>query len=181
MGDNLTIKANYAFEGVKDGDTVYGDGYSFGAIYALDMGLAFGAGYSEQDVVDDNTQKQAFAAVSYTHGNFYVAALYQDARNATDNVYGETARESHGYEVAGAYTMGKTVFTATYNKLEDSNESGDYADLQDSIAIDATHYFNRNFRAYASYKFNLLDTPNNAGLTKSDTSDEFVLGARYDF
>lgn len=187
MGDNLTVKANYAFEGAKDtkieendltGDleevtTAYGDGYSVGAIYALDMGLAFGAGYGEQDVLNDNgttdkTQKNAFGAISYTHGDFYVSGLYQDSRN-TD------ANKVQGYEFAAAYTYGKTVFVATYNYLENKTDS---ADLRDSIAVDATHYFNKNFRTYASYKFNNLDSKD---VGKAKASDEFVLGARYDF
>ncbi|MCQ1058151.1 porin [Photobacterium sp. ZSDE20] len=177
-GDNLVVKANYVFD---DGDDT--DGYSVGAIYALDMGLAFGAGYGEQDgQVGDSTGKQAFAGVSYTFGDFYVAGLYQDARNTS--VYKDASKnsinvkESTGYEFAAAYTMGKTVFVATYNYLEDTDKN---VDLRDSLAIDATHYFNKNFRTYASYKFNMLDQDSTAGITRANTSDELVLGARYDF
>ena len=179
MGDNLTVKANYAFEGAKDTNsdditTAYGDGYSVGAMYVMDMGLGFGAGYGEQDVntIDnvtiDETQKNAFGAISYTYGDFYVSGLYQDSRN-TD------AAKVRGYEFAAAYTYGKTVFVATYNYLEDKDNNEDIAD---SIAVDATHYFNKNFRTYASYKFNNLDSKD---VGKADASNEFVLGARYDF
>lgn len=174
-GDNLTVKANYAFEGVSDDNVEYGDGYSVGAMYVMDMGLGFGAGYGEQDrntfnsIAVDDTQKQAFGAISYTYGDFYVSGLYQDARKTV--VDGETIDNSRGYEVAAAYTYGKTVFVATYNYLEDTDASGDAADLRDAIAVDATHYFNKNFRTYASYQFDL----------RSDADDQFVLGARYDF
>lgn len=178
-GDNLTVKANYVFEGNTDTDstgteTDFGDGYSAGAMYVMDMGLGFGAGYGEQDTLNSNgsaeeTQKQSFAAVSYTYGDFYVSGLYQDARNTV-------ADKAQGYEFAAAYTMDKTVFVATYNNLEDKDDSSDIAD---SIAVDATYYFNSNFRTYASYKFNLLDA--GGSITKADASDEFVLGARYDF
>ncbi|AJR09834.1 porin [Photobacterium gaetbulicola] len=176
MGDNLTVKANYVFDNGSEED-----GYSFGAIYALDMGLAFGAGYGEQELGTNTnrTAKQAFGAISYTHGDFYIAGLYQDARNASDNVFGNLASETRGYEFAAAYTLNNTVFTATYNYLEDRNASGKAADLTDSIALDATHYFNKNFRTYASYKFNNLDQAGDR--TRAGTSDEFVLGARYDF
>ena len=156
LGDNLTVKANYVFDDGGDAD-----GYSFGAIYAMDMGLALGAGYGEQDgqgTAANRTGKQAFAAISYTFGDFYVAGLYQDARNATDTVIeDQLASKTRGYELAAAYTYGNTVFSATYNYLEDKNASGNAADLADSIAVDATHYFNKNFRTYASYKFNNLD------------------------
>ncbi|MGF1681081.1 porin [Photobacterium minamisatsumaniensis] len=177
MGDNLTVKANYVFD---DSETKSFDnnGYSIGGIYALDMGLAFGAGYGEQEGQDgqDKTGKQAFGGLSYTFGDIYVAGLYQDSRNTV--VGGELIAESTGYEFAAAYTYGKTVFVATYNYLEDSKASGSDSDLKDSVAIDATHYFNKNFRTYASYKFNMLDKKD---VGNAAASDEFVLGARYDF
>ena len=162
-GNNLTVKANYVFDNGSDDA-----GYSAGAIYALDMGLAFGAGYGEQDVANAKTEKQAFGAISYTIGDVYVAGLYQDSRD-------EFGDKIQGYEFAAAYTYGKTVFSATYNFLEDKDNN---FDLTDAFNIDATHYFNKNFRTYASYKFNNLDS-NKVG--KVDASDEFVLGARYDF
>ncbi|MBC7003719.1 porin [Photobacterium sp. BZF1] len=175
-GDNLTVKANYVFNGdneLDNGTTYDVDGYSVGGIYAMDMGLAFGAGYGEQDNEDLDTEKNAFGAISYTYGDFYVAGLYQDSRNTE-------ADKVRGYEFAAAYTYGKTVFVATYNYLEDADASSNEA-LADSIAIDATHYFNKNFRAYASYKFNNLSLSDAGAETRADTSDEFVLGARYDF
>ncbi|MGF1875441.1 porin [Photobacterium frigidiphilum] len=177
-GDNLTVKANYVFGGSEDTE-----GYSAAAMYAMDMGLGFGAGYGEQDGQsskngnEDKTGKQAFGAISYTISDFYFSGLYQDSRNTVVN--NDLIDESTGYEFAAAYTYGKAVFITTYNFLEDSNASGDASDLRDSIAIDGTYYFNKNFRTYASYKFNLLDA--NSSTTKAQASDEFVLGARYDF
>ena len=176
-GNNLTVKANYVFD---DGQNT--DGYSAAAMYAMDMGLAFGAGYGEQDGQhsvggnEDATAKQAFGAVSYTFGDFYVAGLYQDARNTVVN--NALIEDSRGYELAAAYAWNDTVFTSTWNYLEDTNASGKDKDLKDAIAVDATHYFNKNFRTYASYKFNLLDSDN---VGKAAASDQFVLGARYDF
>jgi len=173
--DNLTVKANYVFEGNSNTDKTvnpitdlvteetidFKDGYALSAMYQLDMGLGFGAGYSEQDVVAEKTQKQTFATISYTVGDFYVGGLYQDARNTI-------ADEAQGYEFAAAYTMGKTVFTGTYNYLENKTNN---VDAVDAFAVDATYYFNKNFRTYASYNFNQID----------NAEDEFVLGARYDF
>lgn len=172
MGNNLTVKANYVFD---NGENT--DGYSLGAQYVMDMGLGFGLGYGEQDgqSAQDKTGEQLFGAISYTFGDFYVAGLYQDAQNTVVDT--NLIEDSKGYELAASYTMGKTVFIATYNYLEDSNASSD-EELRDSIAVDATHYFNKNFRAYASYKFNNLDKD---VVGKKAASDEFVLGARYDF
>ncbi|GAL06021.1 outer membrane protein OmpU [Photobacterium aphoticum] len=176
-GNNLTVKANYVFD---DGQNT--DGYSAAAMYAMDMGLAFGAGYGEQDGQhtsqghQDKTAKQAFGAISYTFGDFYVAGLYQDAENTI--VDDAIIDNSRGYELAAAYSWNQTVFTSTYNYLEDTDASGKAKDLRDSLAFDATYYFNKNFRTYASYKFNLLDSD---FVGKAAGSDEFVLGARYDF
>ena len=157
--DNLTVKANYVFDDGTDAD-----GYTLGAMYVLDMGLGFSAGYGEQaQGADTKDAKQAFAAVSYTIGDLYVAGLYQDAEYA-NGVDGD----SRGYEFAAAYTIDKLVMSATYNYLEDKEAN---TDLADAIAVDATYYFNKNFRTYASYKFEQLD----------NQDDEFVLGARYDF
>lgn len=157
--DNLTVKANYVFDDGADTD-----GYTVGAMYVLDMGLGFGAGYGEQaQGLNTKDAKQAFAAVSYTIGDLYVAGLYQDAEYA-NGVDGD----SRGYEFAAAYTIDKLVMSATYNYLEDKEAN---EDLADAIAVDATYYFNKNFRTYASYKFEQLD----------NQDDEFVLGARYDF
>ncbi|UXI00822.1 porin [Photobacterium sp. TY1-4] len=177
-GNNLVLGANYVFDG--DNENTAGEydvnGYSASAIYAMEMGLAFGAGYGEQDgygALNTEKAKQAFGAISYTLGDFYVAALYQDAEDTVvDDVL---IKDSQGYEFAASYTLGKTVFIATYNYLEDKDNN---IDLRDSIAVDATHYFNKNFRTYASYKFNNLDEKD---VGKSAASDEFVLGARYDF
>ncbi|WP_299018870.1 porin [uncultured Photobacterium sp.] len=174
MGNNLTVKTNYVFD---NGENT--DGYSVGAMYVMDMGLGFGAGYGEQDGQsskngnEDKTGKQAFGAISYTVGDFYVAGLYQDARDTV--VHDSLIKDSTGYEFAASYTLGKTVFIATYNYLEDTDKN---VDLRDSVAVDATHYFNKNFRTYASYKFNNLDKD---VVGKKVASDEFVLGARYDF
>ena len=175
-GNNLVVKGNYVFD---DGSNT--DGYSIGGIFAMDMGLAFGAGYGEQDGqnsrngAENETGKQAFGAVSYTIGDFYVAGLYQDGKYSVTNSNGDLVKNSEGYEFAASYTMGNTVFIATYNYLEDTDNN---VDLRDSIAVDATYYFNKNFRTYASYKFNNLDKKD---VGRKAASDEFVLGARYDF
>ncbi|MGR5127191.1 porin [Photobacterium swingsii] len=168
--DNLVVKANYVFD---DGSNE--DGYSAGAMYTLDMGLGFGAGYAQQETgaeKTDKTEKQAFAAISYTINDFYFAGLYQDARNTV-------AEKVRGYELAAKYTMDKLVFTGTFNYLEDTDNSNSDDALANSYAVDATYYFTNNFRTYASYK---LDQAKTDDVKRQDRNkDEFVLGARYDF
>ncbi|STO58345.1 porin [Grimontia hollisae] len=183
MGEfgGLTVKANYVSDTVneKTGVEIRNGGYSLGAVYAMENGLAMGLGYADQgkdtlSIKEAKEESQIQAAVSYTFGDFYVAALYKDGEEQKAGV----KTDLMGYEFAAAYTMGQTKFTTTYNKAE--SETGSVKkDTYDSVAIDATHFFNDNFRAYASYNFNLLDEKDVA--YKLNAEDELVFGLRYDF
>ncbi|KJF94979.1 membrane protein [Photobacterium angustum] len=192
FGD-LTFKANYVFGGAIDQggqDVNDAHGFSTGAVYNVgDTGLALGAGYGEQRgqikdakgvVISDShsaRSEQTFAVASYTMGDLYFGGLYKSGRRdalSNDNKLTDT----QGYEVAAAYTMGKTVFTTTYGFMKDENAHNVYDELQNAAAVDATYYFNSNFRTYASYTFNMLDKDK---VGKVAASDQFVLGARYDF
>ncbi|CAE6964148.1 COG3203 Outer membrane protein (porin) [Vibrio sp. B1ASS3] len=160
--EQLALRASYRFadrttdaNGFDDNEQ---DGFSLSGIYAFaDTGLELGAGFANQDDVD-----QHMLAASYTVGNFYVAGNYTGIEQDSDDY--------KGYELAAAYTMGQTVFTSTYNKgdVEDT-------DTVENLAVDVTYYFKPNFRGYASYNFDLMD---NEG---SDEQDELALGLRYDF
>ncbi|MEH0669490.1 porin [Vibrio owensii] len=160
--EQLALRASYRFadrttdaNGFDDNEQ---DGFSLSGIYAFaDTGLELGAGFANQDDVD-----QYMLAASYTVGNFYVAGNYTGIEQDSDDY--------KGYELAAAYTMGQTVFTSTYNKgdVEDT-------DTVENLAVDITYYFKPNFRGYASYNFDLMD---NEG---SDEQDELALGLRYDF
>ncbi|WP_407332248.1 porin [Enterovibrio sp. 27052020O] len=187
MGEfgGLTVKANYVGETeALDGTLIVDGGYSMGAVYAMENGLAMGLGYADQGkdavvvidkkAVQAKAESQIEAAVSYTMGDIYVAALYKDGE---EKKAGQTT-DLTGYEFAAAYTMGQTTFSTTYNKAEEKAGS-DKSNTYDAIAIDATHYFNDNFRAYTSYNFNLLDA--NEVKTKKDAEDQLVFGLRYDF
>ncbi|AMG31099.1 porin [Grimontia hollisae] len=181
MGEfgGLTVKANYVFDTVSEGinNTVRTDrvgGYSASAIYNFDFGLALGLGYADQGKNDIDAESQAMAAASYTVGDFYFAGLFADGEFGQGVYHTETA----GFELAAAYTMNQTKFTATYN-YQEAEMAGIKYDTVDQIAIDATHFFNDNFRAYASYNFNLLDEKDVAH--KLDAEDELVFGLRYDF
>ncbi|EOD78421.1 Outer membrane protein OmpU [Grimontia indica] len=183
MGEfgGLTVKANYVGETTDlNGNLVVDGGYSLGAVYAMENGLALGLGYADQgkDVVISSKQyaaeSQMQAAASYSINNIYVAALYKDGEVKKAG----TTTDLTGYELAAAYKMGQTKFTTTYNNAE-SKTGSDKSDTYDSIAIDATHYFNDNFRAYTSYNFNLLDK--NDVENAKDAEDQFVVGLRYDF
>ncbi|CZF79031.1 porin [Grimontia marina] len=179
MGEfgGLTVKANYVGETTDlNNKLVVDGGYSLGAVYAMENGLALGLGYADQgkDTLNSAAESQLQAAVSYSINNIYVAALYKDGEEKAAGVKTDLT----GYEIAAAYKMGQTKFTTTYNNAE-SKTGSDKSDTYDSIAIDATHYFNDNFRAYTSYNFNLLDK--NDVENAKDAEDQFVVGLRYDF
>lgn len=168
FGD-FSAKANYRFD---DSATEDNSGYALSGIYALgDTGFKAALGYADQD--DSN---EAMLAASMTMGDLYFAGTFTT---------GEVSNEDYtGFEVAGAYTLGNTVFTSTYNNADhDGSLATNGSDnlSADNLAFDATYYFNANFRTYMSYNFNLLDTDAKKGITKSMTEDSLALGMRYDF
>ncbi len=166
--NNLGLKASYRladrYEDVANDKFVDNgdDGFSLSAIYAFgDSGFKLGGGYADQG--DDN---EFMVAASYAISDFYFAGTFTDGEFSNDDYT--------GYELAAAYTLGKTVFTTTYNYAE----LGDFDDAN-NFAIDATYFFKPNFRTYISYNFNMLDE-DDAG-SKRATEDEIALGMRYDF
>ncbi len=187
--ENLSVKASYRFAdrtelkadgtpaGENDRVDHYSDnkqdGYSLSAIYAVaDTGLELGAGYADQDEANEY-----MLAASYTMGDLYFAGIFTDGEKA------KTEGDYTGYELAGAYTLGQTVFTTTYNNAETNNETS-----ANNFAVDASYYFKPNFRGYVSYNFNLIDAGDKLGkvggnttASKADAEDELALGLRYDF
>ncbi|TDM53508.1 porin [Aliivibrio fischeri] len=172
FGD-FAFKANYRFDDAT-GTQESNDGFSTSGIYAFgDSGFKLGAGYADQA-----NQNEAMVAGSMTMGDFYFAGTFTTGE-VSDNVIGLNDTEDYtGFELAGAYTMGKTVFTATYNNAEVDHV--DYADglTADNFAVDATYFFNANFRTYISYNLNLLDSDK---VGSKNAEDEVALGMRYDF
>ena len=163
--------------------TVFSCALWLGWRYGLGVPLAFviatGAalsvdGFTATDVVERN---QYMLAASYAINDLYFAGTFVDGE---DQVKGSSSTtDKTGYELAAAYTMGQTVFTTSYNYLE--NKTGSTKeDAADNIAIDATYYFKPNFRGYVSYNFNLLDD-DKSYISKADAEDELALGLRYDF
>lgn len=190
----LTVRANYVFD--ADGtdfsapvDSSDNSGFSVGSVYNFNNGLAFGLGYGEQknqataNKSNSHTAKQGFASVSYTSGDFYVAGLYQNARNIGYQYGYNDAKHSNeyqGYELATAYTINKLVLRSTYNYMENMDSN---AKMTNSLAFDGSYFFTPNFRTYAGYKVNLLDKNDVEKLKEINQAadDQFVLGARYDF
>ncbi|OCH20321.1 hypothetical protein A6E04_01175 [Aliivibrio logei] len=170
FGD-FSAKVNYRFDDAA-ANTESNDGYALSGIYAFgDSGFKLGGGYADQ--ADSN---EAMLAGSMAMGDLYFAGTFTT---------GEVSNEDYtGYEVAAAYTMGKTVFTSTYNNADHDGSiatRGNNNLSADNLAFDATYYFNANFRTYASYNFNLLDTDAKKGIDKAMTEDSVALGMRYDF
>ncbi|WP_418113912.1 porin [Vibrio scophthalmi] len=199
--NNLGLKASYRFADrteTKDAngyvlsyDDNDADGYSLSAIYALgETGVKLGAGYADGNQAMKSTpnstnyelvdRNEYMLAASYSINDLYFAGTFVDGQDKLKGTNEKT--DNTGYEFAAAYTMNQTVFTTTYNYLEAKDKtSGDKHDVADNIAIDATYYFQPNFRGYVSYNFNLLSEDANKGITKADAEDELALGLRYDF
>ncbi|MDD9157269.1 porin [Aliivibrio sp. S4TY2] len=184
FGD-FSAKANYRFDDADKGE-ISNDGYALSGIYAFgDSGFKLGAGYADQ--ADAN---EMMFAGSYTMGDLYFAGTFTNGEKqkstsaAGVTTYHNGSVDYTGYEAAVAYTMGKTVFTSTYNNAETNDETS-----ADNFAVDATYFFNANFRTYISYNFNLISKGDkigstsglNGNATSADAEDELALGMRYDF
>lgn len=182
FGD-FSVKANYRFADryetnpalptneYKDNGE---DGFALSGIYAFgDSGFKLGGGYADQA-----DQNEMMVAGSYTMGDLYFAGTF------TNGELDKKDGDYTGYEAAVAYTMGKTVFTSTYNNAETNDETS-----ADNFAVDATYFFNANFRTYISYNFNLISQGDKLGTVGSSTTrasdvdaeNELALGMRYDF
>lgn len=161
------------------------DGYSLSTTYAFDIdefGINLGLGYADGNEFDEQgyviERDQFMLAGSVAFRDFYFAAAYVDGEDKNRTL--RQASDLSGYEVAASYTLNKAVFTATYNYLEEKNKyTGEKSDAADNIAIDATYYFQPNFRGYISYNFNNLSDSDVQ--YKWQKEDELALGIRYDF
>lgn len=171
---DLSVMANYRFEEAD----LHNGGFSLSSIYAFtlsDLDFKVGAGYAEQDMIvgtRETDSDEFMVSSSMKYGNIYLAGLYTDG--SFDN------EDYTGYEFAAGYTLGKTVFTTTYNNadIDDNTLGGGNAD---NLAFDATYFFNPNFRSYISYNFNFLDEDADKKIEKRHTEDSVALGMRYDF
>ncbi len=85
------------------------------------------------------------------------------------------------YDVAAAYTLDKVGFIGTYDYREDTDTDNA---VVNSLALEVDYNFTSNFYAYIDYNINMLDTDDSSSVntvTKADTLDDYVLGAKYTF
>lgn len=212
FGD-FDLRATYRFSDREEsrnenGELEYSNnsrnGYSASAIWNVsDTGLRLALAYAQQDIeverivggTKDDDQNEFMAAASWEYNNFYTAinyvtgeaaaySTYMSESDGPNIVFGDVF-DVDGYEWAGAYTWNKAVFTATYNYQEVEDEA-----YVNNAAIDVSYYFVPNFRAYASYNFNMLDSSDldafddskfRGQVSKPNKDDEIALGLRYDF
>ncbi len=188
----VEVRANYTFANTDDSssnklESKKDSGYAASAIYNIgDTGVRVTGAYASQDNATRTTLGQTSAAsdmsqymagASYAFGDFYFAGLYTNTD--LNEIASSDSFKSDGYELAAAYTLGQAKFTTTYNR-EELKDGGEKLTVADNVAIDATYFFNANFRTYVSYNFNLLDD-SKAEITKVAAQDQAVLGLRYDF
>ncbi|MDP2572832.1 porin [Vibrio penaeicida] len=176
---NYTIGSATANTTTDKNEKDNNSGYALSGIYSIgDTGARLTAAYAAQDESATKSVKEFMLGASYEFDAFYVAGLYTNIDNQEDGA--NNGSKGDGYELAAAYTMGQAKFTTTYNRLNDkSNAANSESEVEkDNIAVDATYYFNNNFRSYVSYNFNLLDSDK---VGKLGAQNEAVLGLRYDF
>ncbi len=148
------------------------EGYSVGAKYKTDMGIAFGltAGQEEYEQTDtvsqttsDSKATNYVAAVSYSAGPAYFAASY---------VTGERAGvDRKGYELATSYKHGDMKFYGLYQ-----DRKNDDVKAVKAIVAGARYYFAPSLWADVIYNFDKLKKAN--GHTGKD---QVFLDLRYNF
>ncbi|SON49577.1 porin [Vibrio tapetis] len=183
----VELRANYAFASATRADndkntlakSDENNGFAASAIYNIgDTGARVTGAFAKQDGLDGTKKVEAqefMLGASYTISDFYFAGLYTNVNTKKEGVSDEA--KVNGYELAAAYTLGQAKFTSTYNRAE--MESGSTKETGvDNFAVDASYFFNANFRTYVSYNFNLLKEDK---VGKFAAQDQAVLGLRYDF
>lgn len=184
--DALNVEANFVAASEKASDS-----YGISGIYALPFGLDIGLGYAAGERGQDDTTKESLGktnqfigGLGYTFGSFYIAGNYtQGDFDKNDDI------KFTGTELAAHYKFdGGFRVIAAYAKSEFETGS-DKSSANDFIELTGRYDFNKNMRAYVTYKINNLDKDADKvdkyelvslGLTK-DAENSLRLGLRYNF
>ncbi|WP_256385024.1 porin [Photobacterium toruni] len=172
--NSLTVETAYKFDGGKSEDHNNKAGGSLAAKYDMGYGVTLGAAYAIKTVDGQSEQRdeQTMLGASYSLDNIYAAIVYQDA------IVHDFGPNKHirGYELATSYALNEQiVLSGSYSYLE-SVHNGDAAKLiaANEATVNASYYFNPNFRTYAGYTMQIGGQHDNA-------HNELALGARFDF
>jgi len=157
----LSVDASYQLKNDRvstDDDSVAA--YGIAAEYALDMGLAFSAGYAlGENTGDTDDFTLALVGVKYDANNIYAALTYSDGENGNTDL--------EGLEAALGYSFGNGAeLLAGYNKADvDNTTEVDY------YTLGAQYKFNKNLRTFIEHKFENID----------GADDVTAVVVRYDF
>ncbi|WP_153764161.1 porin [Endozoicomonas sp. OPT23] len=146
-------------------------GYSVGAKYKTDMGVAFGltAGQEEYEKTlanqetEDTKATNYVAAVSYSAGPAYVAASYVTGTRAE--------KDRSGFELASSYKTGDFKFYGLYQDRKDENAQGKKEQAVKAYVAGARYYFAPSLWADVIYNFDKIE----------GNKDQVFLDLRYNF
>ncbi|PLV58599.1 MULTISPECIES: porin [unclassified Erwinia] len=165
-----------------------GDGFALTASYTSDFGLGAVASYASikrlavQNAAprgDGDRAEHWATGVKYDANQVYVATIYGNTHNATP-IGGGFANKAVNFEAVAQYQFlngFRPSLAYVTSKGKDIEGIGD-ADIVKYASLGAYYYFNKNFNAYAEYKFNLLKDNNALALKTDDVSG---VGLNYQF
>ncbi len=175
-GDGFATSVSYDFEG-------FGIVGAYGAADRTNVQQALTAYGTSGDKAE-----QWAVGLKYDANNIYLAALYEETRNATrlkttlpsgvaQNGY---LNKTQDFSVVAQYQFdfGLRPSIAYYkSKAKDIDGIGS-EDYINYIEVGATYYFNKNMSTYVDYIFNQIDSDNKLGLGSDDT---VAVGIVYQF
>ena len=172
--DKFTVKAAYKFDGGKSENHQNEAGASLAAKYDMGNGLALGAAYATKNSSgqSDHRDEQTLLGASYEYNNIYAGITYLDQ---ISHQLGE-GRHFRGYELASSFAVNdQIVLSGSYSYLESvHNGKADKIVMANEATINASYYFNPNFRTYIGYTMQIDGQ-------HETNSNNVALGARYDF
>lgn len=196
---NLTVYANYRLTNKPDtaanGNAHAKNGYAGSFIYNFQNGFAVGAGYARQKntdwVIDGINSKMkdtdnTMIAASYTNPSWYLAALFSTGHQDTSDQFNKLGYDNqvkpyNGYELVAQYWMNPNwQVGTTYNLGNYRDMHGHHYDYVNYLDFNVTYAVQQNFKAYASYMWNLINN-NTTETTGVSNADQIGLGMTYYF
>ena len=173
---HFTVYANYRLTNKPDtaanGNAHAKTGYAASAIYNFDNGFAVGAGYTRQKNTDWNingaTSKMkdtdnTMLAASYSNTSWYLAALLSVGHQDTSDQFGQKSafankvKPYEGYELVAQYLMTPNWQLGTTYNMGDYRDLNTHLDYVNYLDFNVTYTVQQNFKAYASYMWNLIN------------------------
>ncbi len=186
--DGLNFGVQYLGKNERsDATRSNGDGWASSVSYDFN-GFGIVGAYGAADRTDAQQQltrgrgdkaEQWATGLKYDANNIYLAAMYEETRNATRITNG-FANKTQDFSVVAQYQFdfGLRPSIAYYKSKAKDVEGIGSEDFINYVEVGATYYFNKNMSTYVDYIINQIDKDNKLGVGSDDT---VAVGIVYQF